>query len=123
MYKEKMPRSALPLAPGIRPAYAARMDTAPAGMVDIYHSLLVCGAWVVLLGLHGLKAERLKMAAGAIFIVLILAGWFWPLHLHLPHRLGKPVETGLDFLLVALVLGFLVTAARRAGKTPPPAGG
>jgi len=99
------------------------MDTAPAGMVDIYYPLLVCGAWIVLLGLHGLKAERVKIAAGAIFIILILSSWFWPLHLYLPRRIGSPVAAGLNFLLVALMLGFLVTAGRRAGKAPPPADG
>ncbi len=112
-----------PLAPGGRPTYAVPMDPTPAGMVDIYHSLIVCGAWVVLLGLHGLKAERLKMAAGAVFLILLVSSWFWPLHLYLPRRIGKPLELGLNCLLVVLMLGFFVTVGRRAGKAPPPADG
>jgi hypothetical protein len=93
------------------------MDQVPAGTVDLYHSLLICGLWAVMLGIRLLKPPVwLQIGAVTLLILLIAANWFWPLHLYMPKRIGRPASIGLDIATLALILAFVTVTIRTAGK-------
>jgi len=90
---------------------------APAGMVDLYHSLLVCVIWATFLGLQTLKAPRwLLYGLPALLILLLVSNWVWPQHIYMARHIGRPALIALDIATVALVLLFFVRAYR--GEQP-----
>ena len=98
------------------------MDATPAGMVDLYHSLLICGMWALFVVFQVLKPPRwLQIGLPALLALLLVSNWFWPQHLYLPRHVGRPLSIGLDAATLAFIILFLAVTIRAAGKKQPPA--
>jgi hypothetical protein len=90
------------------------MDATPAGMVDLYHSLLICGVWATFLGLQALKTPRwLQLGVPGLLALLLVANWFWPQHIYVAKRLGRPASIALDLATVAFMLLFFTLIFRK----------